>query len=70
MTKERYKELESDQDSRCTTDEVLRGWHFCNDWDGLLIGPEMEGEWDCCTCYSPQEQKEISEQGKITSRDF
>lgn len=32
-----------------TEREIAHGWHFCNDWDLLLVGPGME-EQKCCTC--------------------
>lgn len=31
--------------------EIKEGWHFCNDWDGLLVGPEM-AEYQHCRCGS------------------
>jgi len=30
--------------------EFRAGWHFCDDWDGLLIGPWDE-EISFCHCY-------------------
>lgn len=50
MTPERWQELMDDQASRLTPEEVGEGWHFCPDWDFLLIGPGMEIELKCCTC--------------------
>ena len=38
------------EDIRLTADEVKQGWHFCREWDGLLIGPGMKNEWECCSC--------------------
>ena len=40
----------SDQ-GNLTEQEIAEGWHFCWDWDGLLIGTGM-GELDSCSCYS------------------
>lgn len=35
-------------------DHLIRlGWHYCSDWDGLLIGPGMP-EMACCTCQKKQ----------------
>jgi hypothetical protein len=34
-----------------TKEELEEGWHYCNDWDGLLVGPE-DDEMQCCTCFS------------------
>lgn len=50
MSEERYKELMSSFDGELTDKEIDDGWHFCNDWDGLLIHTthdEMQG----CHCY-------------------
>jgi len=49
MTSERYWELEGFYDGKLTEEEVKEGWHFCPDWDGLLVGPGMS-EHECCTC--------------------
>lgn len=29
--------------------------HWCWDWDGLPVDETCDGEWDCCTCWSPEE---------------
>jgi hypothetical protein len=31
--------------------EIEEGWHFCVEWDGLLIGPGMEAEMESCCCH-------------------
>lgn len=49
MTDERFAELMSDDDATLSDSEIYAGWHFCPDWDGLLIGPGMI-EIECCTC--------------------
>lgn len=49
MTPERWLELERDQSSHVEHGEIAEGWHFCPEWDGLLIGPGM-GEFDHCLC--------------------
>jgi hypothetical protein len=49
MTNERYNQLMRDDDAELMPHEIKQGWHFCYDWDGLLIGPGM-GEMECCTC--------------------
>lgn len=48
MTLERWLEVE-DGDSPLTAEERAEGWHWCYDWDGLLIGPGMQ-EMESCTC--------------------
>ena len=25
--------------------EIQQGWHFCPDWDGLVVGPVKDSEW-------------------------
>jgi len=49
MDKERYKLLMEDDSVQLTESELFEGWHFCYDWDGLLISPKM-GEWKFCEC--------------------
>lgn len=50
IPEQRYRELMANDDSALTPAEVGAGWHFCYDWDGLLIGPGMD-ELKHCTCY-------------------
>lgn len=52
MTNERYKELMNDAGT-ITSEEAALGWHWCNEFDGLLVGPNM-GELKCCKCL-PQD---------------
>lgn len=52
MTKERWEELERDVTLGLTPNEVAEGWHFCHDFDGLLVGPGMF-ERQFCTCDLP-----------------
>lgn len=49
MSNERWQALMNDQDLELTGEELKEGWHFCPDWDGLLIGPGMM-EVDYCLC--------------------
>ena len=37
-----------------TEDEKDLGWHFCPDWDQMLIGPGMS-EMSCCNCGNGEE---------------
>ena len=58
MNSNRWQELMRYGDSQLTDQELADGWHFCWDWDGLLINPEM-GEWgenplECGCGFSPQ----------------
>lgn len=51
MTDERYKEI-MESPASMTDEEWNTGWHFCVEWDGLLVGPGMT-EADCCGCQGP-----------------
>jgi hypothetical protein len=51
MTPERYDQLMNQWPSvKLTLGELKLGWHFCPEWDGLLIGPNME-EMKACSCF-------------------
>ena len=41
MTDERWHELMDSEDSELTSDEAAQGWHWCWEYDGLLVGPPM-----------------------------
>lgn len=30
-------------------EEIAEGWHWCPEWDGLLVGPGMP-EMESCVC--------------------
>lgn len=49
MTGTRYKELRNNLDLRLTQEEIDEGWHFCADWDGLLIHKDHP-ESESCSC--------------------
>jgi hypothetical protein len=49
MTRERYDYLNRTMESRLTPEEVAAGWHFCLDWDGMLIHKTWP-EAECCAC--------------------
>lgn len=51
MTNERYMTVERSASLPLTTDEVSEGWHFCLDWDGMLVGPGMVA-FESCLCHS------------------
>jgi len=50
MTDERWNLLMENDSEKLAPDEISQGWHFCCDWDGLLIGPGM-GELESCGCF-------------------
>jgi len=49
MTTERWYAVQNSDDTPLTYGEIEDGWHFCHDWDGLLVGPGMK-ELDFCSC--------------------
>lgn len=48
MDRERYNLLNLTGVSP-SPEERAEGWHYCCEWDQLLIGPGMP-ETECCTC--------------------
>ena len=61
MTNSRYAELMRDDSLRLTKEEMSYGWHFCYDWDGLLVGPGMF-EQECCCCFQCPYPPSLSDQ--------
>ena len=49
MNNPRYNELMADPDGCITEEEMLEGWHWCPEFDYLLVGKEMR-EWEFCLC--------------------
>jgi len=50
MTPERYKYLSEVEPSiEIAPDELALGWHWCCEYDYLLVGPGMD-ELDACKC--------------------
>jgi len=60
VTPQRYKELETDDLAFLTDVERAEGWHWCPDWDYMLIGPNSP-EMDCCTCPEKPRNNEFSD---------
>lgn len=61
MNKERYRQLEfGPEGGKLTEQEVAQGWHFCPDWNDMLINVHRS-EGDCCTCDKFQEMREDAE---------
>lgn len=48
MTDERYYALERSSALPLTPEEIREGWHFCIEWDGMLVGPGMDAFENCC----------------------
>lgn len=54
MTPRRAYELETDMNAKLTPEEMAAGWHFCPDWDGMLVDMnDIEGEGAACLCKLP-----------------
>jgi hypothetical protein len=53
MTQERWNELmkpfEGNEDMMLTAEELADGWHWCEEWDGLLINID-DREFEHCKC--------------------
>lgn len=56
MTRERYRELENNHSLSLTKEEVKQGYHFCYEWDGLLIHV-THPEFKACICKSMEKWK-------------
>jgi hypothetical protein len=54
MTRERWMELmhpyAESKGIELTKEEVDAGWHWCNEWDGLLIHVDDDEFLCCCSC--------------------
>lgn len=50
MERKRWTELMEKQHLLLSAEEISEGWHFCREWDGLLVGPGMP-ELGCCSCH-------------------
>ena len=55
MTRERWLELmqpyAENDGINLTAEEVEAGWHWCEEWDGLLIHVDDDEFLCCCSCY-------------------
>lgn len=49
MDELRYRALIAFQGLLLTNKESLNGWHFCGDWDEMLIHSSSP-EYECCNC--------------------
>lgn len=54
MNKDRKRELETNPDASLTKEELEEGWHFCWDWDFMLIHDSWK-EAEACTCKKSKE---------------
>lgn len=49
MNHNRYTQIDRDGYG-LTKEELEEGWHFCPEWDEMLIGPPMKAEMEACLC--------------------
>lgn len=47
MTNERWHAVNEDIKARLTPEEIAQGWHFCVEFDGLLVGPGSQERQFC-----------------------
>lgn len=66
MKPERWEALEASNELPLTEEEIKMGWHFCPDWDGLLVGPGMTGELESCLCDLPNKLRSDGVSGQHT----
>jgi hypothetical protein len=67
MNHERWQALMADFDAKLTPDELAAGWHFCAEWDGLLVGPGMD-ELQVCDCFDGLAKRRAVEQQQRAAR--
>ena len=67
MDAERYGYL-SYGNGELTPAEIAEGWHFCVEWDGLLVGPGML-EINCCLCLEKDLLKRLIAELPSAQRD-
>lgn len=69
MNRERYNEL-NQSGTGLTKEEWEAGWHWCNEWDGLLVGINTD-EALVCSCNHPAiEAWKESEAGKKLQKEL
>ena len=51
MEDSRWKFLMESVNEPLTQEELNAGWHWCQCWDDLLVGPGMEMELEHCHCF-------------------
>ncbi len=40
--------------------------HWCFDWDGLVVDETCGEEFDCCTCFTPEQKATV----EVTGRQY
>lgn len=54
MPYNRYHSLQWTEEGSLTQEEIDAGWHWCYEWDDMLIHPNMP-EYAHCTCKGNEE---------------
>jgi hypothetical protein len=48
MNEDRFQQLiSSPEDGTLSAEEIAEDWHWCFEFDGMLVGPGMWGDWSC-----------------------
>lgn len=69
VNKERYLEVERSGQG-LTEEEFNQGWHWCYEWDSMLVGPGSE-EALFCSCNHPKiEEWKNSESGQKLRKEM
>jgi hypothetical protein len=69
MNRERYIELDR-SGTGLTKEEWEQGWHWCGEWDDMLVGPNTD-EALVCSCGHPAiERWKESEEGKKMQKEL
>ena len=50
MANGRRYQLETNEHEDFTPEEKAAGYHFCAEWDYMVVGPD-DPEWECCLCH-------------------
>ena len=70
MTEERYRELANDLALNLEVSEMLEGWHFCDDFDGLLTQGEQTTDTGACAfCGFDKNSLSVSDPHGILTGD-
>lgn len=59
MTTGRWGELMRDDSLELTPEEIKAGWHFCVEFDGLLVGPGMDELQFCQPLNCPERENNL-----------
>lgn len=72
MTRKEHYVLERDPEAKLTEEQLKDGWHFCNEWDGMLIHI-TQPEYEACLCdeyrktWGNVRESELRKEGRLGS---